>query len=414
VKRRPSGPRWRAILVAFALAPTLAALSEEAAPRPGRYKVGPLWLTPKIDLKGAGRDTNVYNSETDPIADAAAILSPSLEVAWPVGRRLRLTGLGFVNVNWYREQGSERSVDRGGSLRSEVDFGPATVFGSASRGTYKRRFTIDLDERVSYLESSASVGARFRLASRVTASAAVDAGRFDLQDPASAPAVARSLDRDTRTFRLEGRYALTPRTTLVGTGEWIRDYFDQAIGSASSDVDSGRYLGGFEFKSKSLAGRVLGGVRVFPMSPEAGAPAYTGPALVLGLGFPLGTRARLGLESEREVYYAARPTFEDGVPVRNSYVSWRSRAELPVELPGDLLLRGLLGYESADYVLPYSDPLRPVEDTSRRWTYGGALLRVFSERFRIGGGVTWEHRLDHSVTPPYHGARWGLQAEVAP
>jgi hypothetical protein len=413
VKPRPLRPRNRAALLLL-VAPFVAASAgaSDTATRPGRFRLGPFWLTPRVELRGAGRDTNVYNARVDAISDAAAVLSPSLEVAMPVGQRFRFSGRGFLNVNWFHDETSQRSTDRGFLVRGESDVGPVTVFGETGRGWYKRRFTIDLDERLPYLEASASVGARLRVSQRLTATAAVDTGRFEIGESPAAPGISTTLDRDTRGFRFEGRYRLTKRTSAVASGEWLRDRFDESLGEDPRDVTSGRYLAGFEFTSRALTGRLRGGVRQFPTQP--GAPSYTGPALQASLRIPVSARAQLQLEAEREVYYAARPApGPRGSPSRNSYTSWRSRSEIAVELPLDLLFRGLLGYEDAAYLLAYADP-GLADDASHRWTYGVTLLRVFGDHLRLGGGITWEDRAGETVTAPYHGARWGVQAEFAP
>ncbi len=412
---RPVRPRTAAACFVVAVLFAAPALAAETKERPGRFQVGPFWFTPKIELRSAGRNSNVYNQENSGISDAAAVLSPSLELGLPVGRRSRFASEGFLNLNWFREQASERSTDRGFTVRGESDLGPVTVFGETGRGWYKQRFTIDLDERLLYRERAASAGAAVKLGSKLTATGSVEARRFEIDAPADVPSLAASLDRDTRTLRVEARYALTRRTGLLVSNEWIRDQFDETIGVASREVNSKRLLAGFDFSSQALSGRFLAGVRAYPAERDSAAPSYQGPALSASLAFPVSNQARLKLEAEREVYYASRPgLLGDGTLARNSYVSWRSRAELSLELPFDLLARPLLGLEDASYQLPYEAAALPFDASSHRWTYGGTLLRVFSKGFKIGGGITWERRSGRAPTNPYRGASWGLQAEYTP
>ena len=65
-----------------------AAAAERQKKRPGRFRVGPVYLTPKLALRNAGVDTNVFNQRTGEISDTTVVLSPILEGALPVGRRL--------------------------------------------------------------------------------------------------------------------------------------------------------------------------------------------------------------------------------------------------------------------------------------------------------------------------------------
>ena len=411
---RPLRPPCRTALALLTLVLAKPAAAANAPEPPGRFEVGPFWLTPHLTLRGAGRDTNVYNQAVDPVSDAAAVLTPSLDIALPVGERFRFTGNGFLNFNWFRDETSERSTDRGYMFRGEADAGPATLFGETGRGWYKRRFTIDLDDRLPYRDNTNSAGVKVKLGTRVIATTTVSTSRFEIEDEPDGPDASTTLNRDTRSLALDARYALTPRTSLVASAEWLEDRFDATVGTAPSEVDSGRYLGGFEFKSKGLTGQLLAGVRDFPSS-DAAAPSYTGPAVKTNLAFPVGSRARITLEAEREVYYAARTTADAaGSAERNSYVSWRSRGELSLALPFELLARGLFGYEAASYVLPYTGPDGAVDDTTSRFTYGVTLLRLIGDHLRLGGGIVWEHRIGQSVVDPYDGARWGLQAEFTP
>jgi len=95
---------------AFA-APEKAKAGKEAKKRPGRYKLGPVYLTPKLELRNAGLQTNVYNSQTVAIPDASVVLRPSLAGVMPAGYRLRVTGQGYLDLNHFRREQSERSAD---------------------------------------------------------------------------------------------------------------------------------------------------------------------------------------------------------------------------------------------------------------------------------------------------------------
>src|SRR6058998_1365016 len=121
----------------------LAGAAEKQKKHPGRFRVGPVYLTPKLALKNAGVDTNVFNQRTGEIPDTSIILSPTLLAALPVGRRLRLTGEGHVDFNYFRRQSSERSTDFGGEGRAELDFGRFTFFGGGGGGQSRQRFSLD-------------------------------------------------------------------------------------------------------------------------------------------------------------------------------------------------------------------------------------------------------------------------------
>src|SRR5436309_4663766 len=160
-------PLVAAALVAGAL--PASAAEREKKKRPGRFRVGPVYLTPKLQLKNAGVDTNVFNQRTGEVPDNSVVLSPTMLAAWPVGRRLRLTGEGHVDLNYFRRQTDERSTDFGGEGRAEVDIGPFTLFGAGGGGQSRQRFSIDLDQRVLRHERWGSTGFTVTPTRRVSA-----------------------------------------------------------------------------------------------------------------------------------------------------------------------------------------------------------------------------------------------------
>jgi hypothetical protein len=51
-----------ALALCLPLSPAYAADTTRKPP-PGRYKLGPLYLTPRLELKNAGVDTSVFNRQ---------------------------------------------------------------------------------------------------------------------------------------------------------------------------------------------------------------------------------------------------------------------------------------------------------------------------------------------------------------
>jgi hypothetical protein len=408
--------RWPLVAAAL-VASTLPAGAAEPhrKKRPGRFRVGPAYLTPKLVLKNAGVDTNVFNQRTGEIADTSVVLSPTVLAAWPVGRRLRLTGEGHVDLNYFRRQSRERSTDFGGEGRAEVDVGPFTLFGAGGGAQSRQRFSIDLDQRVLRHERWGSTGLTVTPTRRVTATV-FGIGR--VYEYASLVVggvnVKQSLDRNELTGSAQLRYALTARTTLVGSADVIEDRFLHPARAATRVSRSYRYLGGFEFGEKAfLRGRLMAGIREFPASPSA--PPYRGPALATSVTVPLMHYGVGTLVAERDIYFALAPTTTLGPErFRNTYVSTRFAGEAAVELPLSLLGRATFGLEEAKYLLPF-----PAHGTSgprvdHLWTGGASLLRSFRAGVRVGGTVQWGRRVSSFPGFSYQGLRYGVQAELVP
>ncbi|PYQ04524.1 MAG: hypothetical protein DMF82_10425 [Acidobacteria bacterium] len=405
-------PLVAAALVASAL--PLGAAEREKKKRPGRFRVGPVYLTPKLQLKNAGVDTNVFNQRTGEVPDNSVVLSPTMLAAWPVGRRLRLTGESHVDLNYFRRQTNERSTDFGGEGRAEVDIGPFTLFGAGGGGQSRQRFSIDLDQRVLRHERWGSTGFTVTPTRRVSATVLGTGRVYEyanlLVDGVN---VKENLDRNELTATAQLRYALTSRTTLVGSADAIEDRFLQQPRAASRLSRSYRYMGGFEFGEKALfRGRLLAGIREFPASPSA--PSYQGPALATSLSLPLLHFGVGTVLAERDIYFALTPTTLGTERLRNTYVSTRFGGEAMVNLPLALFARANFNFEEAKYLLPYQLGTMLAPRVDHLWTAGASLLRAFRAGIRIGGTIQWGRRVSSFPDFSYQGLRYGVQAELVP
>ena len=410
---RTAWPLVAAALVASAL-PANAA-EREKKKRPGRFRVGPVYLTPKLQLKNAGVDTNVFNQRTDEIADTSVVLSPTMLAAWPIGRRLRLTGESHVDLNYFRRQSSERSTDFGGEGRAELDINRFTFFGAGGGGQSRQRFSIDLDQRVLRHERWASTGVTIAATRRVSATVfgtghVYEYGSFLVRGAN----VKENLDRNDLTGTAQIRYVLSGRTTLVGSADAIEDRFLRQPRAISRVSRSYRYLGGFEFGEKAIIrGKLLAGIREFPASPSA--PSYRGPALATSLTLPLLHYGLGTVVAERDIYFAFTPaTTLAADRSRNTYVSTRFGGEAAVELPLAFFGRANFGFEEAKYLLPYLVEGALGRRVDHLWTAGASLLRSFRAGIRVGGTIQWGRRVSSFPVFSYQGLRYGVQAELVP
>jgi Putative beta-barrel porin 2 len=410
VRRRPA--RLLPVAALFVLLPCRALAEDTVAERPGRFHTGPFWLTPRLEIRSAGYDTNVYNAQTGAISDPAFVIAPGLVAALPLGRRLTLEGRGLVSWNWFSRETSERSVDKDAGVRATLRFDKVELFGDLGWGEAKQRFSLDLDERLLHQDTSQAFGARLKLARKLTLSGSAQWQSFDIEGPT---AVQASLDHESLTLGLEGGYELTKRTQLTFRLERITDTFDQSIGSPGREVQSGRYMGGFSFGTRAaITGRLLLGVREFPGEVGSAAPPYTGPALDVSLGTSLGRLGQLQLQAEREVQYSATPGVAGGELVRNSYVNGRYRAQLQSELVFDFIGRVFVQWQTGDYQLPTLVDGVPVDRDATLHVYGFSLLKALGPTLRIGGGYTWESRDSTLPGDSYRSSRYGIQAEYVP
>ena len=397
-------------------AATAPRADEPPARRPGRVKVGPLYLTPRLELRNAGVDTNVFNSRTREVADAAAVLRPSVSGVMRVGRRLRLTGEGYFDLNYFQRQETERSNDFGAKGGAALRLGPITLTGEGGGAQARQRFSIDFDERLLRQERWATAGTRLDLTRRLSLTASGSSRIYEFA-PSRQPGVAvkERLDRDELTARGELRFALTNRTAFVASSEAIEDRFLAAAtlaGAAPRTVRSYRHLAGFDFGERAIVnGRVMGGYREFP---RGGAPPYRGPAMAVSAALPLLRFARLTLLADRDVFYAVARLQEQDERSRNTYVWTRLGGTVSIALPFTLIGRAGFGLEQARYVLPYLRGGSPVRRIDHFWTASASLLHPFGDKMRLGGTVGWARRVSSVPELSYEGMRYGVQAEVVP
>lgn len=395
----------------------VAAGAAQPKKRPGRFKIGPLYVTPKVELKNAGVDTNVFNAQTAPISDTAVVLGPRLDSALPLGRRFRLTATGTADYHYYQQRKSERSADLYGNTRADFDVGPFTLFGALQGIRARQRFSLDIDDRVLRHERRATGGLKWTATQKISATASGTKGRFTIDEVlVRGEDIRDTLDRDSLTGTVELRYALTSKTTVLASLDTIEDRFLRQIGDTRRSVRSHRYLGGFELGERALVtGRVLAGIREFPASASQAAPPKRVTALVVDLATPLLRVGRLSGSIERDLLYAANQGLARDGRLRNLYASTRYRGQVSIDLPLSLVGRASAGYEEADYVLPIQQGSAPgVLRKDRLTTAGGSLLRSFGTGVRIGGTMTWTRRRSNIAGLSYEGARYGLQAEVVP
>ena len=403
-----------ATLVTLTSVAALAAAPQVGKKRPGRYKLGPVYLTPRLELKNAGVDTNVFNAQTGAIPDTSIVLSPSIAAAVPIGQRLRITGTTFLDFNYFRRKSSERSTDFAGEGRAEVDVGPFTLFGAGGGGQFKQRFSIDLDTRLLRQEKWATTGFDLRVTRKLSATVS-GTGRSYAFDPSpvGASAVHRALDRNVLTGTTQIRYAITGRTAAVASADAIEDRFLDEPAVALRKARSSRYLGGFEFGTRAIInGKVMAGVREFPRGQST--PRYRGPALAVSASIPLLRFGRLAAIADRDVLYSVSSAGVGDALLRNSYVSTRLRGEAMVELPFGLIGRGVFGLQEAKYLLPQQLGSTPFQRVDHVWTGSASVLRQLGDTVRIGATLAWSRRVSTAPGGSYEGLRYGLQAEVVP
>jgi hypothetical protein len=388
--------------------------AQTAGKRPGRFRLGPVWLTPRLELKNAGRDTNVFYAEANPVADNSVVLSPALDAVAAVGKHLRLSGTGSLDLTWFGTETTEGSTDGGGRGRAEVLFHRVSLITEAGGSSQKQRWSIELDQRIRRSERYLTGGVAVRATSRLFINMAYTIGSYRYASKmVQGQDISQLLDTNREKLTGELRFKLTYLTRLLLSTEAIDDRFVSQPGGPN-EVRSYRYLAGFEIGERALfSGRIQAGIRDYPPDSKA-APPYRGLALSVIATAPLPGPFRFTGTADRDVWYSSYLGYDGDQQSRNSYIWMRLAGQIEADLPLRLIGRAAIANENARYLLPSYNQGALETRLDNRWTLAGSLLRRFGESIRVGFTLTADRRNSNFSGYSYRGLRYGLQAEARP
>lgn len=353
-------------------------------------------------------DDNVYNTERAQTADEAVVVTPSLEVVVPVGRRFRVRSLGSVMPHYFVSEKSQRHTDRYGRVGVEGELSRLGAFAWRGEGRYRQRFSLELDERLARKESSWGFGGSLRVSTMtVRLSQRQVTSLYEQSTEVQDFAVDTALDRETLTRTVEVNVPLSRRTTLV---PWVDLVQDRFLSGATPRVDSQRFAAALEFTEKALlAGRLALGVRRF--GPQEGVAPYQGLYAAVDVGIPLPLTNLLQLSATRDVAFTVTPAAAVDIQ-RNTAIESTYRGELRIPLPASFFGRASAAYSTFDYILPVLQDGVAVDRQDDAWGVGGALLRRFGSHVSLGGMVQWSHRQSTLAGHSYRGMIYGATGEV--
>jgi len=256
---------WLAVPAAGQDTGTGSGSPPEAAPltRPGRFRIGPFYLTPTFHIGTIGLDTNVFYTATDHHADISANGGPGLQLVLPLGGSGRFFAEGNLDYLYFVKTESQRKLrwDAHGGFdvqtphtRFHLEEDYAEMFGRPS---------YEVDERIKQTEESTHLDFKRRLFGRTAVRLFGSRARF-VTEPGQlylGTDLEKTLTRDEYHAGGGLDYLLSVKTSFVVEGEkqWDRFPFLPA-----RDADSDRVWGGFRTDASALiAGHALVGVRWF-------------------------------------------------------------------------------------------------------------------------------------------------------
>lgn len=270
-----------------------------------RLHLGPLALQPKLAIRNLGVDTNTLNANEGAERDITATVSPELQSWLRVGR-LQLSGSSSIDWNYFQRLSSQRSFNGAQAGRADLSLGYVRPYVGGRIARSRQRPNLEIDARVERTTREAQAGMDFLFGPRLTLTLAAVSRTFDFGEAALGDVVlADALNRDERASALEGRFVLTPLTSLVFETEYRQDRFER---TTSRDTDTVLVEGGLEFKPLALiSGRARVGFRHFAPR-EATMPEFRGLTSDVELSYLVRDLTRVTVTVARDLEYSFEPS----------------------------------------------------------------------------------------------------------
>jgi hypothetical protein len=358
-----------------------------------RIHAGPFYVTPVMQLKELGVDSNVFNAAGDQQSDFMFNVSPRADIWVPAARRAMFSASVATDLVWYATYDSERSIDPQFAVRGEGYFNRLTLFAENEYLNTRQRPNYEIDLRSRHLENNVLAGGDIRLTPKF--SIEVAARRFDTSYDSDAvfdgTSLQRTLNRKTTGVVATARHKLTALTTVSLRYDNLQDRFEY---SPARDSDSYRTMPGLEFKPRALvSGHAFVGYRRFsPRHPEL-LPEFSGLVSDLGLSYTLMGSTTVGVSFRRDLTYSyeeAQPFFIDSSPGVSVRRALGRRYDV-------LVTADRHRYEYQDLVveLPVPGPLDARVDTT--WNYSASFGFRIGQGGRIGFGASYWQRESTTV-----------------
>jgi hypothetical protein len=365
----------------------------EPSGQPGRFRLGPVYLTPRFRISSLGVDTNVFYTASDRRTDFIAHGGPGLEMVVPLHGDLKLRADGNLGYLYYARTASQRRLT-GGALGRLAYEGLRLTTGAEY--VYTRSYSrlgFEVDRRVAQRQQRAQADLRYRVGERLALGARGFGERTQLDEGQEffGADLRRNLDRDTYGGAGNLSYALTPKTSFVVEGDHQADRFKF---DDSRDADSNRLGAGLVIVSTSyFSGRAMAGARSFRVLSLPDEDRVE-PFANVELTYHFGPRTSITGLYSRDIGFSAFSVAAGDLPTLTTE-SYGVRLEKGLWGRLDLRLHGAVTQLKTDAPVLIETPTdgpQSVRRNDRAREAGADLGYAFWTRLRIGLAATYAER----------------------
>jgi hypothetical protein len=364
-----------------------------------RWRFGPFAVTPRVELKSLGWDTNVYNSPNDPKADFTTTVGAPVDWWFRAGRA-RLHVVDYFEGVYYATYSNQGGFNQRHELTFMVPLNRLRPYVGGYYLSTNDRPGFGIDARIRHTESNANAGAVVRLTARTNVDISYRQTTFRYQDEDyPGEPFSTTLDGTTQNFGAQASYRLTPLTTLTLLGDGVRERHTQ---SSDRDNDGFRILPGVEFDPDALIkGKAQVGYRKLnTLTP--GMPDFSGLIANVELAYVLRGMTRLAVGLSRDIYFS----FEVVEPF---YIQPGLTLNVTQQVRGPWDVQARAGWYRLDYQRVTSAESAPIPDRIDRYTtWGGGVGYRVGKDIRVGVNLDYSRRESIVDIQEYEGFRGGM------
>ena len=379
--------------------PCVAQIPQADGWETGRWRFGPLAVTPRVELKNLGWDTNVFNSAEDPKSDFTATVGAPIDWWLRFGRG-RLHGTDYFEGLWFATYGDQSSFNQRHDLTLLVPLNRIRPYVGGSYLNTNDRPGYEINARVRHTETGFNGGLVVRLSSKVDVdiSGRQTTFRYD-DDPAANTYYSETLDRRVENYGAQLRYRYTSETTFTLLAESVRERFTTAT---VRDNDGFRVLPGVEFGARAIInGKAqLGYRKLDGLSP--GMPDFSGLVANAELSYTLRGVTRFTAGVSRDVYFS----YEVAQPY---YIQPGFTLAVTQQVTGPWDVQGRASWYRLDYQQASEPGVAALPERNDRYrTFGGGVGYRVGKDVRIGFNLDSFHRESIEPGQSYDGLRGGM------
>ena len=389
-----------------ALLPGARAAAQTGTPDGGpdpaavRIRIGPVWMTPRLELTNLGVDTNVFNEPTSagPKKDFTATVTPSTDLWLRMGRSWLQANIR-EDLVWYQKYSSERSANNSYRLIWKMRLNRLAVAVTPDYVHTRDRPGFEIDARSRRTEYGGKADVEVRALSKTSLALTGSWRRVDFDKDAVFldKNLQNELDRTTTEAGVSLRHQLTPLTAIALNVGRSQDRFEF---SSLRDSNSTSVTSSVTFDPHALLkGGASFGYRDFqPLSP--GVPDYRGITTTGDLSYALLGMTKFAVQFKRDVSYS----FDVNQPY---YLETGISASISQQVFGPVDVVARVGASSLAYRDRAGAQVEVVDRVDNIHSYGIGVGYRLGRELRIGFNVDNQHRISDVASRQYDGLKYG-------